>query len=79
MPSSIKFCLIAEKLGNIYPKFYPTMEWDTAAGHAVVNLVGGKVIDMQGVELQYGKKGFKNSFFVAHSKCINTELFVPEM
>jgi len=41
--SSLKFCLVAEGKADIYPRFAPTMEWDTAAAHAVVNAAGGKI------------------------------------
>ena len=42
MKSSLKFCVIAEGKADIYPRFSPTMEWDTAAGHAVLSGAGGK-------------------------------------
>jgi 3'(2'), 5'-bisphosphate nucleotidase len=63
--SSIKFCLIAAGLADIYPRTGRTMEWDTAAGHAIVRFAGGSVTDMQGDELTYGKPGFENPHFVA--------------
>ena len=62
--SSIKFCLIASGLADIYPRTGRTMEWDTAAGHAIVWFAGGSVTDMQGSELTYGKPGFENPHFV---------------
>ena len=43
--SSLKFCLLVEGEADIYPRFAPTMEWDTAAGQAIVESMGGKVID----------------------------------
>ena len=46
--SSLKFCLIAEGLGDVYPRFAPTMEWDTAAGDAVLRAAGGGVLDPSG-------------------------------
>ena len=53
--SSLKFCLIAEGLGDVYPRFAPTMEWDTAAGDAVLRAAGGGVLDPSGLPLSYGK------------------------
>ena len=65
--SSIKFCRIAEGLGDIYPRFGPTMEWDTAAGHAILIAAGGRIDVMHDNHpLRYSKKGFLNSTFVAY-------------
>jgi len=66
--SSIKFCQVAEGLADVYPRFGPTMEWDTGAGHAVVLGAGGTVKTPEGEEFLYGKKGFKNGFFIAKGK-----------
>jgi 3'(2'), 5'-bisphosphate nucleotidase len=63
--SSIKFCLVAEGLADVYPRFGPTMEWDTAAGHAVVLGAGGSVSTPEGDEFKYAKDGFKNGYFIA--------------
>jgi 3'(2'), 5'-bisphosphate nucleotidase len=63
--SSLKFCLIAAGEADLYPRLGPTMEWDTAAGHAVLAAAGGKVLGPGGAPLAYGKPGFRNSFFVA--------------
>ena len=65
--SSIKFCLIANGKGNIYPRLGTTMEWDTAAGHAILNAAGGSVKTLDRKVLKYGKQGFKNSSFIARS------------
>ena len=65
--SSIKFCLIASGKGNIYPRLGTTMEWDTAAGHAILNAAGGSVTTLDRKVLKYGKKGFKNPSFIAKS------------
>ena len=65
--SSIKFCLIASGQGNIYPRLGTTMEWDTAAGHAILNAAGGSVTTLDRKVLKYGKKGFKNPSFIARS------------
>ena len=63
--SSLKFCYIAEGIAHIYPRNGPTYEWDTAAGHAIINGVGGKIETDKGTELKYGKKDFKNTNFIA--------------
>jgi 3'(2'), 5'-bisphosphate nucleotidase len=63
--SAAKFCLIAEGRADLYPRFGRTMEWDTAAGHAVLAAAGGKVRTLDGKELAYGKPGFANPDFIA--------------
>ena len=63
--SALKFCTIAEGTADIYPRLGRTMEWDTAAGHAVLRFAGGTVEDLQGKDLTYGKPGFENPHFVA--------------
>ena len=65
--SSLKFCLIAEGLGDVYPRFAPTMEWDTGAGDAVLRAAGGAVLDPSGRPLSYGKadRGLRNGPFIA--------------
>lgn len=63
--SSLKFCRVAEGKADIYPRFGPTMEWDTAAGHAVLMYAGGEVIKEDGTALQYGKPDLRNPFFIA--------------
>jgi len=63
--SSLKFCLVAAGEADLYPRLGPTMEWDTAAGHAVLAAAGGKVLAAGGEPLGYGKPGFRNSFFIA--------------
>jgi len=66
--SSAKFCLIAEGAADIYPRFGRTMEWDTAAGQAVLEAAGGKVVNpTTGQELPYVKPGYENPGFVAVS------------
>lgn len=65
MGSSLKLCLVAEGAAHFYPRLGPTMEWDTAAAHAVVNAAGGKVCDTVGNELHYNKEDLHNpEFFV---------------
>ncbi len=65
--SSLKFCCLAEGLADVYPRFGRTMEWDTAAGHAVLAAAGGTVLDETGSPLTYGKRerGYDNPGFVA--------------
>ncbi len=65
MDSSMKFCLIAEGRFDAYPRTGPTHEWDTAAGQAVLEAAGGRVLGEDGHPLAYGKPGFKNGPFVA--------------
>ena len=67
MDSSIKFCRIAEGSADLYPRHGPTMEWDIAAGHAVLAAAGGSVEAEDGSAFVYGKadKGFRNGWFVA--------------
>jgi 3'(2'), 5'-bisphosphate nucleotidase len=65
--SSLKFCLLAEGKAHVYPRFGRTMEWDTAAGHAVLAAAGGSVYEASGAPLLYGKeqRGFDNPGFIA--------------
>ena len=65
--SSLKFCQVAEGKCDVYPRFGPTMEWDTAAGQAIVQASGGIVAELDGSPLRYGKHetGFRNPFFIA--------------
>jgi 3'(2'), 5'-bisphosphate nucleotidase len=63
--SSLKFCLVAEGEADIYPRFGRTMEWDTAAGDAIVRAAGGRVTELSGTPLRYGKPGFENPHFIA--------------
>ncbi len=66
--SSLKFCLVAAGEADLYPRFGRTMEWDTAAGDAIVRAAGGRVTDLAGQPLAYGKPGFENPQFVAWGK-----------
>src|SRR5471032_925099 len=63
--SSLKFCLVAAGEADIYPRAGQTMEWDTAAGHAVLRAAGGKVTTWDGAPFLYGKPGFHNGPFIA--------------
>jgi 3'(2'), 5'-bisphosphate nucleotidase len=66
--SSLKLCLVAAGEADLYPRLGRTMEWDIAAGHAVVRAAGGEVTDLQGRALRYGKPGFDNPHFVARGR-----------
>jgi len=63
--SSLKLCLIAEGAADVYPRFGRTMEWDIAAGDAILRAAGGTVRTLDGAPLRYGKAGFDNPDFVA--------------
>ena len=63
--SSLKLCLVAAGEADLYPRLGRTMEWDIAAGHAVVAAAGGSVTTLEGAPLTYGKPGYENPFFVA--------------
>ena len=63
--SSLKLCLVAEGRADVYPRFGPTMEWDTAAGQAIVEQAEGRVMDIQTREpLRYNKENLLNPFFI---------------
>lgn len=66
--SSLKFCRIAEGVADLYPRFGNTMEWDTAAGQAVLEAAGGRVETTDGAPLAYGKPGFRNPHFIAYGR-----------
>jgi 3'(2'), 5'-bisphosphate nucleotidase len=63
--SSLKFCLLAAGLADLYPRFGPTGEWDTAAGHAILLAAGGAIETPDGAPLGYAKKDFLNPDFIA--------------
>ncbi|MFC4669358.1 3'(2'),5'-bisphosphate nucleotidase CysQ [Seohaeicola nanhaiensis] len=66
--SSLKFCLVATGEADLYPRLGRTMEWDTAAGHAVLLGAGGRVVRFDDLTpLTYGKEGFGNPFFIAYA------------
>lgn len=66
--SSLKFCRVAEGEADVYPRFGPTMEWDTAAGHAVVIGAGGHVVDSHGRPLRYNKEDLHNDAFLVSAR-----------
>ena len=73
--SSLKICLVAEKKADIYPRLAPTMEWDTAAAHAILSIVGGELVKYEKYstpknlkelkELEYNKENLLNPNFIA--------------
>ena len=63
--SSLKFCLIACGEADLYPRFNPTMEWDTAAGDAVLRAAGGSMVHPDGMPFRYGKPDYRNGPFFA--------------
>jgi len=65
--SSLKFCLIAEGLADLYPRFGPTYSWDTAAGQAILNFAVGFVKKINGDTLSYSKSELINPVFLATS------------
>ncbi|WP_431297712.1 3'(2'),5'-bisphosphate nucleotidase CysQ [Tabrizicola sp. BL-A-41-H6] len=66
--SSLKFCLVATGEADLYPRLGRTMEWDTAAGDAVLRGAGGQVVRFDGhAPLGYGKPGWDNPFFIAYA------------
>ena len=62
--------MIAEGIADVYPRFAPTMEWDIAAGHAIVNASGGRVVlaEDEKTELKYNKENLLNPWFIAERK-----------
>lgn len=77
MGSSLKLCLVAEGAAHLYPRLGPTMEWDTAAAHAVVKQAGGRVCDLDGAELRYNKADLHNPEFLVLSGQIVAARFRP--
>lgn len=65
--SALKFCLVAQGTANLYPRFNPTMEWDTGAGQAIVEGAGGAVTDMDGNRFIYNKESLRNNGFIVTS------------
>ena len=66
--SSLKFCLLAAGEADVYPRFGPTMEWDTAAGDAILRAAGGNMRSIPDNDFKYGKQGFRNGPFLASGK-----------
>jgi 3'(2'), 5'-bisphosphate nucleotidase len=73
--SSLKFCVIAEGRADLYPRLGPTMEWDTAAGQAVVEAAGGRVLTLEGTPLGYNKRNLLNPHFVVTGEAAGPGVF----
>lgn len=69
--SSLKFCLVAAGEADLYPRLGRTMEWDTAAGDAVLRGAGGRMVHFEDHStFRYGKPGYENGFFIAHAPSV---------
>ena len=68
--SALKFIDLIKGKADIYARFAPTMEWDIAAGHAILKHAGGSVTDFNNQEILYGKKDFKNPSLILKSKSL---------
>lgn len=66
--SSLKLCVVAEGKADLYPRLGPTMEWDTAAGHAIVEAAGGTVLTEEGTPLRYNKENLLNPYFIVRGR-----------
>jgi 3'(2'), 5'-bisphosphate nucleotidase len=66
--SSLKLCVVAEGKADLYPRLGPTMEWDTAAGHAIVEAAGGTVLMEDGTPLRYNKESLLNPYFIVRGR-----------
>ena len=64
--SSLKLCMLAEGKADVYPRFAPTMEWDTAAGQAILESAGGSLIDWASKDaMTYNRENLNNNWFLA--------------
>ncbi|HSI44298.1 MAG TPA: 3'(2'),5'-bisphosphate nucleotidase CysQ [Methylotenera sp.] len=77
MGSSLKICLVADGTADVYPRLGPTFEWDTAAGHSILNEAGGDIVDEQGLPLRYNtKSSLLNPYFFATNRSLQWEKFL---
>lgn len=75
--SSLKICLVADGTADVYPRLGPTFEWDTAAGHCILNEAGGDIVDEQGKSLLYNTKpSLLNPFFFASNGALPWEKYL---
>ncbi|NPA35707.1 MAG: 3'(2'),5'-bisphosphate nucleotidase CysQ [Chlorobi bacterium] len=75
--SSLKMCLVASGKAHLYPRLGPTMEWDTAAGQAVVENAGGKLIDLEtGERMRYNREKLLNNYFLVSAGGVDTAGFI---
>lgn len=79
MGSSLKLCLVATGEADLYPRLGPTMEWDTAAAHAIVQAAGGRVIGTDGADLNYNQRDtlLNPEFIVLGDQQVNWQEFIP--
>lgn len=78
MGSSLKFCLVAEGKADLYPRFVPTMEWDTAAAQCIVEAAGGIIVTTELTPLNYGKETWKNpSLLTFGDSSVDWKSFLP--
>lgn len=73
--SSLKLCAIADGTAQLYPRLGPTMEWDIAAGQAIIEAAGGQVVDMQGQRFAYNKENLLNGHFIALGELELSQVF----
>jgi 3'(2'), 5'-bisphosphate nucleotidase len=76
--SALKFALVAEGSADLYPRFGPTMEWDTAAGHCLIEAAGGSMTQLDGTVFNYGKPGYLNGGFLASGKIEGSPMTFPQ-
>ena len=74
--SSLKLCLVAEGKAHLYPRFGPTMEWDTAAAQCIVEQAGGSVTTLEGKPLLYNKDNLLNPYFIVSGKGVNWQSYL---
>ena len=74
--SSLKICKVAEGIADIYPRFGPTMEWDTCAADLILREAGGELVEKKGNSLKYNKEKLRNPHFVAMSKSFEIKQFL---
>ena len=74
--SSLKICKIAEGVADIYPRFGPTMEWDTCAADLILREAGGELVGKNGQIFEYNKKNLINPYFIAKSKNLEIKNFL---
>jgi len=78
MGSSLKFCLVAEGAADLYPRFVPTMEWDTGAAQCILEEAGGAVCTLDGYRLAYGREDLRNPAIIAAGHpAIDWKLLIP--
>ena len=72
--SAIKFTLLASNQAHVYPRFAPSMEWDTASGDAILRQLGGGVMTLDGHHMVYGKPQYRNPHFMAYAPLMSPDM-----